>query len=436
MADRGGRPREVLHCHACENEWHKDENGLKCPQCESEAVEIVEQEHDPRHNHIENFFAPPSPPLQSLHDHNPWGEEAPDPDEGNIDHVEWHGPGMHFSRISYRSPLSSTGPQAQNPNDYLGNILGQFMAAAQPNFRHEIDRRGGSNRPNESRTGSGSNGYENTGLDRQGPRFPWMSPLQEGPGRQGNGRTFTARASARLQTPGPNGPQTREIQGDDFHRVLNLLMTSLGGAVVIEGPTPNGAPNPFTFLTQLLNPTNARHGDVVYTQEALDRVITQLMEQHNASSAPGPASPAAIAALPKTKIDESMLGSDGKAECSVCMDNVSVGDEVTMLPCKHWFHGDCVGAWLKEHDTCPHCRQSITPKDGDADTPRTPGQAPRHSSTPWEAGEGSGSRQNPFRLPRDPTREGGQVTTEVKVVGVEEEEEKVEVVMEVASRAG
>lgn len=176
--------------------------------------------------------------------------------------------------------------------------------------------------------------------------------------------------------------------------------------MVVGGPNQNGAPNPFTLLTQLLNPNNARHGDAVYTQEALDRVITQLMEQHNTSSAPGPASPAAIAALPKTKINQSMLGSDGKAECSVCMDNVSVDDEVTMLPCKHWFHGDCVGAWLKEHDTCPHCRQSITPKEGNADAPRTPGQTPRHASNPWQPGEGSGSRQHPFRVDESPTPSG------------------------------
>ena len=124
---------------------------------------------------------------------------------------------------------------------------------------------------------------------------------------------------------------------------------------------------------------NAQHGDAVYSQEALDRVITELMEQHRGSTAPGPASAAAIAALPKVPVNKSMLDDEGKAECSVCMDRVEVGDEVTMLPCKHWFHAECAGAWLNEHDTCPHCRQSITPKEGNREEPRSSNQAPLHS---------------------------------------------------------
>ena len=150
------------------------------------------------------------------------------------------------------------------------------------------------------------------------------------------------------------------------------------------------------LFASILNPANAAHGDVVYSQEALDRIISQFMEQHTGSSAPGPASAAAISALPTRHIDKAMLGSDGTAECSVCMDNVEFGDEVTVLPCKHWFHGDCVGAWLKEHDTCPHCRQGIMPKDTpssngeEATSPWAPGQEPRISQPPLNPGADSG----------------------------------------------
>lgn len=154
---------------------------------------------------------------------------------------------------------------------------------------------------------------------------------------------------------------------------------------------PGGAASAFPGLHQLFasvfNPANAAQGDVVYTQEALDRIISQFMDTHNGSSAPGPATAQAISALPKKSVTKEMLGSDGKAECSVCMDNVELGDEVTFLPCGHWFHGECVGAWLKEHDTCPHCRQGIMPKhdsaNGEAATqPRAPGQEPRNIQFP------------------------------------------------------
>ena len=123
-----------------------------------------------------------------------------------------------------------------------------------------------------------------------------------------------------------------------------------------DGGQHTGLPNLNTFITQMLGGVS---GDAVYSEEALDRIITQMMDQNHQGSAPGPASAAAIAALPKKPADKTMMGSDGKAECSVCMDAVDIGDEVTILPCNHWFHGDCVGAWLKEHDTCPHCRAGI-----------------------------------------------------------------------------
>lgn len=117
----------------------------------------------------------------------------------------------------------------------------------------------------------------------------------------------------------------------------------------------------------MLDPANATYGDAVFSQEALDRVITQLMEQNQGSNAPGPASEAAIRSLPKRKVDKDMMDDQGKAECSICMDAVELGDQVTFLPCKHWFHEACITAWLHEHDTCPHCRKGISA------TPSPPG---------------------------------------------------------------
>ncbi|KAL8975522.1 MAG: hypothetical protein Q9197_000260 [Variospora fuerteventurae] len=170
------------------------------------------------------------------------------------------------------------------------------------------------------------------------------------------------------QASDTNGPQHN-----------NQANTPRGGHVV------TGFPGLHQLFASVLNPANAAQGDVVYSEEALDRIISQFMESQNGSSAPGPASAAAIEALPTKKVEKDMLGTDGKAECSICMDNVELDDEVTVLPCQHWFHGDCVGAWLKEHDTCPHCRQGIMPKDvppEEATSPREPGQEPRTSLPP------------------------------------------------------
>ena len=139
--------------------------------------------------------------------------------------------------------------------------------------------------------------------------------------------------------------------------MLELFRADFGG----DGGDPVGgpprAPNPLAMLSALLN--MERHGDAVYSQEELDRVISELVGQNVNGTAPPPASRSAIQSLPKKKVDQEMLGNDGRAECSICMDPVELGTEVTVLPCKHWFHFQCIEMWLNQHNTCPHCRRGI-----------------------------------------------------------------------------
>jgi hypothetical protein len=105
--------------------------------------------------------------------------------------------------------------------------------------------------------------------------------------------------------------------------------------------------------------------------------VSQLMEQHQTGNAPGPATEAAINSLTKRPIVEADCGDSGSADCSICMDTVPLGDSVTVLPCSHWFHHDCVRAWLGEHDSCPICRKGIMPRDsGAGEGARTSAQAP------------------------------------------------------------
>lgn len=53
---------------------------------------------------------------------------------------------------------------------------------------------------------------------------------------------------------------------------------------------------------------------------------------------------------------------EGESDCcAVCLCQVSKGERVRSLPgCNHHFHADCIGAWLKDHTTCPLCRNQVT----------------------------------------------------------------------------
>lgn len=165
-----------------------------------------------------------------------------------------------------------------------------------------------------------------------------MSVLNESP--RSNTRasllgTFHYNSSPRRRTGRPN---PRMPVGPDPAMMLDALMRNIGEM----GPT-------------------GRFGDAVYSREALEEVIAQLGQQDAQGAGPPPAPTTAIQSLPKRKVNKEMLGSDGKAECAICKDTVELDTEVTMLPCEHWFHFDCIEAWLSRHNTCPNCRRSIDP---------------------------------------------------------------------------
>ncbi|KAL6719902.1 hypothetical protein ACLMJK_001823 [Lecanora helva] len=383
MADPGGQQRELVFCHGCKEEWLREQHGLECPTCHSDFVEIIDERHDPRDNHITiNNDDGPGPaanfttqnndslPRHPLHHHNPWRDHAPDPDGPSIEHVEWNpAPGVH---VSYRTTTHGSGPRGQP--DPFGPMFQTFSTMFESAFN------GPGRAPRSPRI------QQTDPMNRQRPGSPF--PFSDGPqqrhspwtlhGPQGGRGVYTA--TGRWPPSGGPGPFPGLRDGNDVNAVLGTFLQSMQTGIMEQG---HGAPNGMAAFLSMLR--GGAHGDAVYTDEALDRIITQMMEQQNAGGAPGPASAAAIAALPKQKVEKSMMGDNGKAECSVCMDSVNVGDEVTMLPCKHWFHEECVGVWLKEHDTCPHCRQGIMPKDAPetSDTPRSPEQEPRHSQYPF-----------------------------------------------------
>jgi hypothetical protein len=160
----------------------------------------------------------------------------------------------------------------------------------------------------------------------------------------------------------------------DNTRHFNNILENMGpprGAQQGRDPDSNGGggpamgPGPGDFIASLhrmialIDPANAAVGDVVYSQEALDRIISNLMETNTSSNAAPPASDEALAKLERKPVSKEMLANETKTECSICIDDIAEGDTALFLPCKHWFHEKCVVMWLKEHNTCPICRTPI-----------------------------------------------------------------------------
>lgn len=80
--------------------------------------------------------------------------------------------------------------------------------------------------------------------------------------------------------------------------------------------------------------------------------------EDNARSGSLPASRAAVEAMPVSQFSKDSLESD-EIQCAVCKEVFLMGAEVREMPCKHFYHSDCILPWLALHSTCPICRQEM-----------------------------------------------------------------------------
>ncbi|KAJ0726914.1 putative transcription factor C2H2 family [Helianthus annuus] len=98
----------------------------------------------------------------------------------------------------------------------------------------------------------------------------------------------------------------------------------------------------------------------VYTAE-FDTLIGQFMETVRALRGGPPAAKSVIDNLPL--VADAKEGDDEM--CAVCKDEISMGEKVAQLPCRHVYHGDCIVPWLSIRNTCPVCRFELPTDDVD-----------------------------------------------------------------------
>ncbi|OZC07131.1 zinc finger, C3HC4 type [Onchocerca flexuosa] len=103
---------------------------------------------------------------------------------------------------------------------------------------------------------------------------------------------------------------------------------------------------------------NILHGpvaDYAWGEGGLDQIVTQLLNQFEGGSTP--VDPKLLANLPMTMVESKHIESG--AQCTTCMETFKKDESVAILECQHIFHRDCILPWLRRHNTCPICRQTI-----------------------------------------------------------------------------
>ncbi|TFY59349.1 hypothetical protein EVJ58_g5832 [Rhodofomes roseus] len=190
---------------------------------------------------------------------------------------------------------------------------------------------------------------------------------------------------------GPHSPQDSGpgIAGPLMAQYLLAILGNRPGAGGMDGFPP--------FMGMPEGAENGRWGDYVFNQEALDQIISQIMENSNAGR-PVPATEQVMEKLPREVLEEGspLLERD----CAICKDQFKTDTEdadeliVVTLPCKHPFHEPCIMPWLKASGTCPVCRYQLVPQPEQ----HGPGSPPLRGATSSRPG-GSSSASPPGAFP-------------------------------------
>lgn len=153
-----------------------------------------------------------------------------------------------------------------------------------------------------------------------------------------------------------DAPMPRSLIAGSLQSVLQHVIRSIHGrmgmhpVVGFDGGMPAGSNNIHSDLGN-------------YAFGNLQNIMNELMERNPGTHGPNPTPADTIKALTRKKLTEE----DDRAEgCSICQDDLNVGDTVVVLPCEHTFHEACITPWLVENNSCPICRKPLSPSGGAA----------------------------------------------------------------------
>lgn len=67
-----------------------------------------------------------------------------------------------------------------------------------------------------------------------------------------------------------------------------------------------------------------------------------------------------IEGFPVRPVTQSELSSaPGGSTCSICISDLTVGEDVRGLRCRHLFHSECIEEWMRFKSLCPNCNQAM-----------------------------------------------------------------------------
>ena len=60
--------------------------------------------------------------------------------------------------------------------------------------------------------------------------------------------------------------------------------------------------------------------------------------------------------LEEKKITKDIIKTGAIKRCTICLEDYSIGNFISYLPCCHSFHSKCIKLWLHKTKKCPLCK--------------------------------------------------------------------------------
>lgn len=147
--------------------------------------------------------------------------------------------------------------------------------------------------------------------------------------------------------------QNNTDQNSDNHPLLDRINTIETRFISV---TPAGS---YSYSSRTSNLDNSEiHHIVTEELENMLNILFDNFRHHDHDDVTLPLTNDAINKLEEKKYSAVII-EDRPTECSICQEEYENNSDVIILPCRHFFHKECISLWLRNyHHKCPLCRQS------------------------------------------------------------------------------
>ncbi|CAL9229492.1 unnamed protein product [Arabidopsis halleri] len=121
-------------------------------------------------------------------------------------------------------------------------------------------------------------------------------------------------------------------------------------------PRPIPTPMPYNDSPHSYSGLSYERFEDQPNQDSLDEIIERIQERERVNIGVGEGlTERQISQLPTIKFKPSL--EDKK--CMICQSDYARGDKMTILPCTHKYHKDCIGHWLQNSKLCCVCQREV-----------------------------------------------------------------------------